>query len=213
METILNTTINLSQAHFTKPSKPLPRQVLLGGCPAPAYTSGWHRKKKTSSWASGQDLPIMNARVLLPGRWCRPQWPVHESKVISSAPHIAVFHDHGDCLHIDKSSHFASSDTASRTNKNCWSEEYKVFQVIRVLTGLESSMNYQHLADIPLFASADDNRKLQRDILHLFEALRQLMHAPDTPYWRRIWVVQEVALPPEVFIVCEAVVWLSNWKQ
>ncbi|USP77358.1 hypothetical protein yc1106_04632 [Curvularia clavata] len=33
-----------------------------------------------------------------------------------------------------------------------------------------------------------------------FEALRMFMHAPFTPWWSRIWTVQEVALPPHVIL-------------
>ncbi|KAH7123930.1 heterokaryon incompatibility protein-domain-containing protein [Dendryphion nanum] len=35
----------------------------------------------------------------------------------------------------------------------------------------------------------------------LIEALRQLMHAPWTPWWTRIWVVQEISLPDKVDIL------------
>jgi hypothetical protein len=34
----------------------------------------------------------------------------------------------------------------------------------------------------------------------LFEALRKFMHAPFTPWWTRIWVIQEVTAPPFVMI-------------
>ncbi|RYN46187.1 hypothetical protein AA0118_g12621 [Alternaria tenuissima] len=35
---------------------------------------------------------------------------------------------------------------------------------------------------------------------HLFEALRRFMHAPFTPWWTRIWVVQEVTVPRYVVV-------------
>ncbi|CAE7001178.1 HET domain containing protein [Pyrenophora teres f. teres] len=45
-----------------------------------------------------------------------------------------------------------------------------------------------------------DRRKTQ-DRLNLFETLRRFTHAPFTPWWTRIWVVQEVAAPPRVVVV------------
>ena len=41
--------------------------------------------------------------------------------------------------------------------------------------------------------------------LNLFESLRQLTHAPFTPWWTRIWVVQETVLPPEITLICGAI--------
>ena len=39
------------------------------------------------------------------------------------------------------------------------------------------------------------------DRTDLFEALRRFTHAPFTPWWTRIWVVQEIAVPPQAVIV------------
>ncbi|EMD93890.1 hypothetical protein COCC4DRAFT_191246 [Bipolaris maydis ATCC 48331] len=44
------------------------------------------------------------------------------------------------------------------------------------------------------------NHKSYRNSMHFFETLRMFMHAPFTPWWTRIWVIQEVALPPKVVI-------------
>lgn len=46
---------------------------------------------------------------------------------------------------------------------------------------------------------------MQRNGLELFESLRQLTHAPFTPWWTRVWVVQEVVLPPEVTLICGSI--------
>ncbi|KAI1536277.1 HET domain containing protein [Pyrenophora tritici-repentis] len=45
-----------------------------------------------------------------------------------------------------------------------------------------------------------DRRKTQ-DRLNLLETLRRFTHAPFTPWWTRIWVVQEIAAPPRVVVV------------
>ncbi|EUC43544.1 hypothetical protein COCMIDRAFT_100602 [Bipolaris oryzae ATCC 44560] len=44
------------------------------------------------------------------------------------------------------------------------------------------------------------NHRSYKDSTDFFEALRMFMHAPFTPWWPRIWVIQEVALPPQVVI-------------
>jgi hypothetical protein len=36
--------------------------------------------------------------------------------------------------------------------------------------------------------------------MQLFEALRKFTHAPSTPWWTRIWVIQEVTTPPRAVI-------------
>jgi hypothetical protein len=36
--------------------------------------------------------------------------------------------------------------------------------------------------------------------MEFFEALRKFMHAPFTPWWTRIWVIQEVTVPPSVVV-------------
>ena len=74
------------------------------------------------------------------------------------------------------------------------------------LAALKSSMNYRHLADIRLFASTDDSSTIQRDMQYLFETQRQFMHAPDMPWQERTRIVEEVALLPEVLIICVIVV-------
>lgn len=40
-----------------------------------------------------------------------------------------------------------------------------------------------------------------RERRDLVEGLRKFMHSPSTPWWSRIWVIQEVAAPPHIEIV------------
>ncbi|KAF5844197.1 hypothetical protein GGP41_004962 [Bipolaris sorokiniana] len=46
-----------------------------------------------------------------------------------------------------------------------------------------------------------EDHKSYKNSMHFFETLRMFMHAPFTPWWSRIWVIQEVALPPQVVIL------------
>lgn len=49
--------------------------------------------------------------------------------------------------------------------------------------------------------TSSEGHKSYKNSMHFFEALRMFMHAPFTPWWSRIWVIQEVALPPQVVIL------------
>ncbi|KAI8942841.1 hypothetical protein NX059_000881 [Plenodomus lindquistii] len=68
---------------------------------------------------------------------------------------------------------------------------------------IETLSQAQHLIDVPILIDA--STKTERKLLKLFENLRQLMHAPFTPWWGRIWVVQEIALPARVRMICGTV--------
>jgi hypothetical protein len=64
-------------------------------------------------------------------------------------------------------------------------------QLIRELGSLGID---DHLRKLPSFESHDD-------VECRFESLRRLMHAPFTPWWDRIWVVQEAALAVNIDVV------------
>jgi hypothetical protein len=70
-----------------------------------------------------------------------------------------------------------------------------VFSLIRILS------QDQHFLDVPLFAQTSHEQDSNTKRRLLLEALRQFMHPPWTPWWSRIWVVQEVALPKSVTMV------------
>ncbi|OAL05362.1 HET-domain-containing protein, partial [Phaeosphaeriaceae sp. SRC1lsM3a] len=78
-------------------------------------------------------------------------------------------------------------------------ETVDIFSFVRTLSWVN------HLADIPWLASNTDNPGTDKALMYIFESLRRLMHAPFTPWWGRIWVVQEVILPPQVTVICGTV--------
>jgi hypothetical protein len=132
------------------------------------------------------------------------QKPISRSKISTSAPPITVFFDDDrDIPQIEGFMQATPVEKLPGTNKKELGREMedtiKVFSFIRTLSWVN------HLTDLPLFASKNDDQDVQGDLLHLFETLRQLMHAPYTPWWGRIWVVQEVILPPEVTVICGTV--------
>lgn len=52
-----------------------------------------------------------------------------------------------------------------------------------------------HLSASPIFCLQQETRNAQNLRMNLFEALRRMMNPPWTPWWKRIWVVQEVTMP------------------
>lgn len=67
-----------------------------------------------------------------------------------------------------------------------------VFSLVQQL----SLQDVTHLEDLPVFKDAASERTRS-----LFEGLRRLMHPPFTPWWNRIWVIQEVLAPETVMIM------------
>lgn len=122
-------------------------------------------------------------------------------KTMESAPVITrFFDDDRDTPHIEKFLQPAPDVNPPRKKRRLMDRDMqytvKTFSLIRALSWMK------HLGDLPMFASKAEG---QDRVLHLFESLRQLMHPPFTPWWERIWVVQEVILPPKVTIICGTV--------
>lgn len=78
------------------------------------------------------------------------------------------------------------------------SDTFRVFSLVETLS------NAKHLRDLEWFQETDDPA-VQEEFRTLFESLRQFSHAPFTPWWTRIWVVQEAVLPPVVTVICGTV--------
>jgi hypothetical protein len=82
-----------------------------------------------------------------------------------------------------------------------YSENREMQNIVSAFTLIQELSQGNHLGDIlHLGAQSTDNSR-QESFTRVFESLRQLMHAPFTPWWTRIWVVQEVILPPKVTVV------------
>jgi hypothetical protein len=75
---------------------------------------------------------------------------------------------------------------------HCKADVCDVFFVIQELSRME------HLEDVSVLKG---RCVLGIDRSFLFEALRKTMHPPFTPWWSRIWVVQEVAVATQIQIV------------
>ncbi|PVH97421.1 hypothetical protein DM02DRAFT_631137 [Periconia macrospinosa] len=59
-----------------------------------------------------------------------------------------------------------------------------------------------HLSCLPTFEVEESNDDC---FIHLFEALRRMMNPPCTPWWTRVWVVQEVMIPKDVIVLCSSI--------
>ena len=74
----------------------------------------------------------------------------------------------------------------------------------RVFAMVETLSKAKHLQELG-WAQPTDDPTTQEELRTLFELLRRFSHAPFTPWWTRIWVVQETVLPPVVTIICGSV--------
>jgi len=70
------------------------------------------------------------------------------------------------------------------------------FAFIRVLA------EGKHLSCLPMF---EGEESIGGCFIDLYEALRRMMNPPWTPWWTRIWVVQEVTMPKDVIVVCSSI--------
>jgi len=79
-------------------------------------------------------------------------------------------------------------------------QQCNAFDAFSLLSALAQG---KHWSAIPLLCSgqtqgSDDNHTSRLDV---FEALRRVMQPPWSPWWQRIWVVQEIVVPPRVTVV------------
>ncbi|USP74885.1 HET-domain-containing protein [Curvularia clavata] len=126
------------------------------------------------------------------------------SKLDSTAPRTTVFSNTSeDMPHIERfmqpNALHASATLEDGESDKRMQNTVNVFSFIRTLAWVE------HMVDIPWLVSNNDDPDIEKALLHMFESLRRFMHAPFTPWWGRIWVVQEVVLAPKVTVVCGTV--------
>ncbi|OAL44115.1 hypothetical protein IQ07DRAFT_592559 [Pyrenochaeta sp. DS3sAY3a] len=82
-------------------------------------------------------------------------------------------------------------------------DAFEVFALFQELSSDEHPYNtlciriYEGIKEDPIF----QEKKAMKDRMDLCEALRMFMHPPFTPWWSRIWVVQEVTVPPDILVV------------
>jgi hypothetical protein len=106
-------------------------------------------------------------------------------------------------LHFDRDEPLPGGER----NSNAKSYSYRMPAIHRVFTLFWDLSRSQHLYEIPVFGgvwwekSWSDLKRGNKNRLELFEALRRFMQPPFTPWFNRIWVVQEVTAPCNVVVV------------
>ncbi|KAI8942848.1 hypothetical protein NX059_000888 [Plenodomus lindquistii] len=83
------------------------------------------------------------------------------------------------------------------------SDDPTVTATVNVFALIDAISRREHLADT--FKISDFDNNAAQSLCALSENLRRLMHAPFTPWWTRVWVIQEIILPPSVRIFCGTV--------
>jgi hypothetical protein len=119
--------------------------------------------------------------------------------LVQKAPPIVTFSENKKLQDIESYARDVPASVSFQEGGHAGSQEVHeimlVFDLIRMLSQAD------HLKDIPVFREQEMNSSERASLNRLFESLRQLMHAPVTPWWGRIWVVQEIILPPEAIVV------------
>lgn len=77
---------------------------------------------------------------------------------------------------------------------------YEIFSFFHDLASEEHLLTQLAFGDSAIPFKPGSQHDGARFQLQLFEALRKFTHAPFTPWWTRIWVIQEVTTPPHVVI-------------
>lgn len=94
-----------------------------------------------------------------------------------------------------------STEASSESFEALGESTSDILEVFRFIQGLSRSGHLEKLAYIETHGYADASRPAHG----LFEALRKLTHAPCTPWWTRIWVVQEAVFPPQATLFYGAI--------
>jgi hypothetical protein len=79
---------------------------------------------------------------------------------------------------------------------------YEAFSLIEELS------HEKHLHEVSAFNPSNEKS------VHIFEAMRKLMHPPFTPWWNRVWVIQEITVAPRVNILYDGLCapWDVFWR-
>ena len=83
------------------------------------------------------------------------------------------------------------ANTSAVGGPDAGERQYHVRHALQLIRELGSD---NHLRKLQSFESRDD-------VKCRFESLRRLMHAPFTPWWDRVWVVQEAALAVDIDVI------------
>jgi hypothetical protein len=122
------------------------------------------------------------------------------SQIFQSAPPIFKF-SHDDSKFPRSESFTKTTRLQLETKPELKRRDQAMLVNINLFTFIQDLSRMGHLTDVSCFTSQPTEESDQRPPEKLLESLRQLMHAPFTPWWGRICVVQEVILPPEAIVV------------
>jgi hypothetical protein len=122
------------------------------------------------------------------------------SQIVQSAPPIFKF-SHDDSKFSRSESSTQTTRLQLETQPELKRRDQALLVSINLFAFIQDLSRMKHLTEVSCFTLELTEESDQRPLKKLFESLRQLMHAPFTPWWGRIWVVQEVILPPEAVVI------------
>jgi hypothetical protein len=119
-----------------------------------------------------------------------------EQTNVSQEPIPIIFHGNGcDSDNLDIFRLHSSDMKVRRLIKNIHSShgcDFEVFCLIRMLAG------HNHVTEL---LAKDTDLNVKGRITGLYELMRRLMHSLWSPWWNRIWVVQEIVVSRQVTMI------------
>jgi hypothetical protein len=76
-----------------------------------------------------------------------------------------------------------------------------LFDVFNLIGEFARGTQPAHISAFSSYATEETAFTAREGTSRLFEAMRRLMYPPFTPWWSRIWVVQEITLNPKIAMV------------
>jgi len=172
-------------------SRGVTREVILAGCPHNVTVNleralryyRYHYSQGIDLWVDAlcidqSNLTERTHQVQLMGQ------------IYSKCQKVVIYL--GDRLeYSSKSEHDVPKNSPAASDSEVGRKKCDARHALQLIRKLGSD---NHLLELRSFKRHDD-------VEYKFESLRRLMHAPFTPWWDRIWVVQEAAFASEIDVM------------
>ena len=106
----------------------------------------------------------------------------------------------GQCMNIDFDRNTQPVwDTTHLAGQYKRGRKYDAYQAFCLIQELGTS---HHLGNLSVFHRDKNASRVEAlESSRILESLRRLMHNPFTPWWSRVWVIQEAALGPQIEVL------------
>lgn len=122
---------------------------------------------------------------------------LEDSRGNKDAPDAVNFHCYPNKLLYNN----GQADILEKFNSDTTNPAFTAREVFSFLSALASGLHLDRIGYMPW----NESPGYKQAQMKLFEALRRLMNPPWTPWWKRIWTVQEITMPKDVLMICGSV--------